>query len=59
MNDFFRFIGDEQEGLGYLKDKIYMLELQGRGQFGPVRITAPIECPYNNWNVFFRNWERV
>ena len=59
MNDIFRFIGDTENGLGYIHGQIYMLELQGRGSYGRVMITAPITCPYDNWNKFFENWERV
>lgn len=58
MNDLFRFIGKEDK-LGYKTGKIYMLELQGRGAFGGIMITAPIHCPYTSYETFFENWERV
>lgn len=66
MNDLFRFIGDENavnpstnEPLGYEHGKVYMLQLVGRGSFMGVLIEAPIRCPYDNWNAFLENWERV
>ena len=60
MNDLFRFVGDQDGGLGYRYGKIYMLELAGRGatRVG-VTIESPIRCPYKDWNAFFGNWERV
>lgn len=58
MNDLFKFIGDDNS-LGYIKGKIYMLELQGRGMYGKVEIILPKRCPYDSWNAFFENWVRA
>lgn len=59
MNDLFKFTGNQEEGLGYLYGKIYMLELTGRGDYMNVLIEAPFRCEYASWNDFFKNWERV
>jgi hypothetical protein len=59
MNDLFKFIGDQEEGLGYKYNRVYMLELMGRGEYMNVLITAPIRCEYATWNEFLKNWERV
>lgn len=67
MNDLFRFIGDEVDRPEifdpehwYKKNKIYMLELRGRGMTDlGVVIDSPIRCPYASWETFFENWERV
>lgn len=67
MNDLFRFIGKtepiyDESGRtvgGYISGEVYMLELQGRGAYGKVLVTAPIRTPYDSWNTFLENWERI
>lgn len=55
MTDLFKFVGKDGS-LGFIKDKIYMLTLVGH--LAPT-ITSPTYCPYEAWEAFFKNWERV
>ncbi len=55
MNDLFKFIG-EDGSLGYENGRIYLLFVIGSKQ--PTIIT-PHYCPYDTWEKFLDNWERV
>lgn len=59
MNDLFRFIGEERNGVDYRKGKIYLLTLERNKLNGRVIIDDPFFVPYPDWETFFKDWERV
>ena len=58
IENLFRFTGMDGS-LGYKHGRIYCLQIVGRGAFTAIKIEAPIPCPYDSWEKFFENWERV
>ena len=56
MQDLFIFKG-EDGSLGYEKGKIYLLHLMG--SISSPAILMPHYCPYDSWELFLENWERV
>ncbi len=60
MNDLFRYIGDESDGLGYKTGKVYMLELTGRGATElKIVVEAPIRAYYDSYEDLLKDWERI
>ena len=64
----FRFIGDTQEGVGYVDGSVYSLFIEEPGflyrLFGghlnwKVTIISPIFCPYESWESFNQNWQEI
>jgi hypothetical protein len=51
----FRFKG-EDGSLGYRKGRIYRLKITG---WQIICIQLPYRCPYDSWELFFENWEKV
>lgn len=56
MQDLFKFVG-EDGSLGYEKGKVYLLHLMG--SVSSPAILLPHYCPYDSWELFLENWERV
>lgn len=62
MDGLFRFMG-KNGSLGYQTGQIYHLSISYRtifpGSDQEPYIEAPMACPYDSWEKFFENWERV
>lgn len=66
----FKFIGNTDEGMGYVNGHEYALELMCRGLVERITgvfigipfswklyIAVPLFCPYENFDCFEENWE--